>query len=125
MKKFMKKASKILCLALIVLMVTSPLTLASEGFKSVTPTDTPASEAMSNIGGQALGIVQALAYAIAVIMVLVVGIQYMIATPAKKAELKGKLWSMAIGAILIASAGTILGFVAGLGEGALETVGAN
>ena len=47
----------------------------------------------------------------AFIMVLVVGIQWVMATPAKKQELKGRMWNIAIGAALIVGAVTFLGII--------------
>ena len=114
MKKFMKKMSKILCLVLVMCMVISPIALATNSF-DVSGTDSNLQKTTDNLLKQVLGVVSTAGYVIAVIMVIWVGIQYMIATPAKKAELKGKLWSMAIGCILIVGASTILTVISNLG----------
>ena len=57
-------------------------------------------------------------YAIAVVMILWLGVQWILATPAKKAELKGKMWSMAIGIVLLVGGVSILNFVWGAAESA-------
>lgn len=59
----------------------------------------------------AISVLMAAGYIIAFVMILWLGIQWILATPAKKAELKGKLWSIAIGIVLLIGAPTILKFV--------------
>jgi len=120
MKKFMKKAVKVLCLVLVMAMVISPLALANP-FETVQPnTGSDVATKVNELGGEIAGIIQVIGYVVAVIMVVWVGVQYMIATPSKKAELKGKLWSMAIGAVLIVCGVTILGVVADAGKTIVE-----
>ena len=63
------------------------------------------------VGGSIISVVQTLGYIIAIVMVLYVGIQWLIGTPAKKQELKGKMVNVVIGAILIIAGVTILGLV--------------
>ena len=123
MKKFMKKAAKVLCLVLVMAMVMSPIALATNPFATVQPnTQSEVAGKVNTLGGEIAGIIQVVGYIVAVIMIVWVGVQYMIATPAKKAELKGKLWSMAIGAILITGGVTILGIVANAGTVLTDTI---
>ena len=115
----MKKFGKILCLLLVMMMVMSPLALAQQAFPTpVTGTSgtSQLEKATDTFLSDILSVVSSAGYIIAVIMVIWVGIQYMIATPGKKAELKGKLWSMAIGVVLIVCGVTILGLVAQAGN---------
>ena len=65
---------------------------------------------------KALGALTWIGYGIALIMAMWLGIQWLLATPAKKAELKGKLWSMAIGIVLLVAGSTIIRFFWGLAE---------
>lgn len=53
-------------------------------------------------------------YGIAVIMMLYIGIRFMVATPAQKAQLKTQLVYLAIGAFMLVSGTTVLGFIAGI-----------
>ncbi len=113
----MKKFSKILSLVLVLALVFAPIALAADGTISNPGSDFNAnvnSTVQSNMKGplgQVIGTLQWIGYGIALIMVVWLGIQWMIAQPAKKAELKGKMWSMAIGIILIVAGSTIVGMV--------------
>ena len=69
------------------------------------------SNAMKNLGSMFYGIVRTAGYIIAIIMVLVVGIQWLIGTPAKKQELKGKLVNVIIGAVIIILGVSFLGLI--------------
>ncbi|MBP3284031.1 MAG: hypothetical protein J6M02_00845 [Clostridia bacterium] len=113
MKKFMKKAAKVLCLVLVMAIVMSPIALADLTFGGVkVDTDNPLADPLNEAGATVTGVIKILGYIIAVVMVMWLGIQYIIATPAKKAELKGKLWSMAIGVLLLVGGVTILDVIA-------------
>ena len=57
--------------------------------------------------GRALGVVQYLCYGAAVIIVMVVGVQFMTAAPEGKAEVKKKSIYMAVGAGIMFTIGTI------------------
>jgi len=99
------------------IMVMSPIALANNPFEKISTTqETDVTVKVQTLGSQVATIVQVVGYAVAVVMVIWLGVQYVIATPAKKAELKGKLWSMAIGVVLIVCGVTILGLVAQAGN---------
>ena len=55
--------------------------------------------------------IQSIGIVVSLIVVVVYGVQWVVATPAKKAELKGKLWNIVIGVGLILLATTIVTFV--------------
>jgi len=114
MKKFMKNATKVLCLVLVMMLVMSPLATANMTFDQFNKSGEGGAlgDALTTAGGTVTSIIKILGYIIAVVMVTWLGIQYLIATPAKKAELKGKLWSMAIGVILLVAGVTILDVIA-------------
>lgn len=122
MKKFMKKAVKVLSLVLVMAMVISPLALASGLDQIKLDQGGEVGTAAASLFSMVASVVQVVGYGVAVIMVIWLGVQYVIATPSKKAELKGKLWSMAIGIVLIVGGVTILKIVAELGTGAVETL---
>ena len=69
---------------------------------------------VQTIGGSIISVIQTIGYIVAVVMVLYVGIQWLIGTPAKKQELKGRMFSLVIGAILIAGGVTILDWIANI-----------
>ena len=116
----MKKYLKVLLILVVVLSLMSTVAFASgnkflDAKNKSQATDTALTGAVNSIGSSNINIVQTLGYVIAVVMVIVVGIQWLVGTPAKKQELRGKLINVIIGAILIACGVTILGFVANVG----------
>ena len=123
MKKFMKKVVKVLPLVLVMIMVMSPIALANLEFNQIpVNTSTELTGKLTIAGGTVTGVIKVLGYIIAVVMVTWLGIQYIIATPAKKAELKGKLWSMAIGVVLLVAGVTILDVLASGFGAAVDTL---
>lgn len=118
----MKKAVKFLCLFLVMAMVISPIALAS-GFDSIqTNQSNEITEVTTNVLSSVASVIQVVGYGVAVIMVIWLGVQYLIATPAKKAELKQKLWFMAIGVVLIVGGVTILKIVADAGNAVVDSL---
>ena len=97
----MKKIMKVLSLVLVVAMMVAPaVSLAS--FDVVQNSDTLGlTEPIQNVGNGVYAVLRALAIIVAVCMICYMAIQWFIATPAKKSELKGRMWSMAIGVILL------------------------
>ena len=114
----MKKIFKVLSLVLVFMLAIAPLAVS---FADPPVTITPDTTSLEGTGvadwfGKAAGAIQVVGYGIAIVMVLWLGIQYMLAQPAKKAELKGKMWSMLIGIILIVAGSTIIGIIWGAAE---------
>lgn len=70
--------------------------------------------AVRAIGGNVINVVQTVGYIVAVVMVIFVGIQWVMATPAKRQELKARMWNLVVGAVLIAGSVSILGLVANI-----------
>ena len=102
---------KVLSLVLVLALVIMPmLTFAAVPISNV-EADYGDITGLDGTVNKAVGIVTYVGYAIAVVMVLWLGVQWLLATPAKKAELKGKMWSMAIGILLLVGGVTILGIV--------------
>lgn len=69
----------------------------------------------SSIANNALGIVQWFGYALAIGMLLFIGIKYMMASANEKADLKKGSINYVIGAILVVAASTIVGVIADIG----------
>lgn len=118
MKKYLKVmlvlvvALSVLCTFAFAAADDNPFSTVVGGGGSSTSLDS----AVSNLGASAISVVQTLGYVIAVIMVIVVGIQWLVGTPAKKQELKGRLINVIVGALLIACGVTILGFISKVGN---------
>lgn len=107
----MKKVWKILSLVLVFALVMAPVVSLADVPFEVTAEAPEALTNQTGIVGTVIGVLQWVGYAVAIIMVLWLGIQWMLATPSKKAELKGKMWNMAIGIVLLVGGVTIIGIV--------------
>ncbi len=75
----------------------------------------PTNTGLTNVAGNALGFVQWFGYALAVGMLLYIGIKYMMASANEKADLKKGSINYVIGAILVAAASAIVGIVVDIG----------
>lgn len=104
---------KILTISLIVLMMVAMSTsvFAAKDYlnpKSIVAKDSAAANSTQNIMGLVLGVVQAIAAGVAVIMLVVIGIKYVAAAPSEKADLKKSLITYVVGAILLFAGSGIL-----------------
>ena len=97
----MKKVFKILSLVLVLALVMAPVvSLAATtsnplNYEFKFDTDTQGKFGGANaIISAIITVLQIAGYAIALILVVWFGIQWMLAQPSKKAELKQKMWSM-------------------------------
>ena len=98
-------------LMLVVLVGVAGSVLAEPGYIAPTPTS-PGSDVQNDIGnvtGKVLFIVQMVGYAIAVVMLIVLGIKFITASPDGKAEIKKSAWIYVVGAIGIFAASFIVG----------------
>ena len=108
----MKKLLKVLSLVLVFALVMAPVVSLAGPFEATADDSVTGKLGGIQSGvGIAITVLQWIGYAVAVVMILWLGIQWMLAQPAKKAELKGKMWSMAIGIILLVGGVTILDIV--------------
>lgn len=118
----MKKYLKVMLVLVVALSILCTFALAANNnpFAQAMKDATSAADAgktteyVNNIGGTVINTIQTIGYIIAVVMVLYVGIQWLIGTPSKKQELKGRMWSLVIGAVLVAGGVTILGWIANI-----------
>lgn len=77
---------------------------------------------LGNVASTVLQYVQWFGYAMAIGMLLYIGMKYMMASANEKADLKKGSINYVIGAILVAAASTIVGILAGIG-GTIATTG--
>lgn len=64
------------------------------------------------LAGSVISVIQMIGYIASILMIFIVGIQYMIATPNKKQELRGRMINIIIGAIIIMGSVTLLDWIA-------------
>ena len=84
---------------------------------SSTNNDVTPEQAMGGIFSTGASTIQFIGYGVAIIMVIWLGIQWLLANPGKKAELKGRMWLILIGVILIVAASSLVGVIWGAAEG--------
>jgi len=117
----MKKYLKVMLVLVVALSMLCTFALADNPFAKVDINETGAiNTAVNNVGGSIVGVIQTVGYVVAVAMVLVVGIQWLLGTPAKKQELKGRMINIVIGAVLIVAGVSLLGLVSNF-AGEIET----
>lgn len=112
----MKKSKKLLIVSFLVVFMFASLLAWSPVFaEGYDPTNwsgnTSGASDMSSVVGKIIGFVQIIGSALAVIMLIVIGIKYMIGSAEEKAEYKKTLLPYVIGAILIFAASNIAGIV--------------
>lgn len=113
----MKKALKILSLVLVFALVMAPVVTLAVPIEDFTGGgDVEALNKLNPIIGTIITVLQWIGYAVAVVMILWLGVQWMLAQPSKKAELKGKMWSMAVGILLLVGGVSLLKIVWSLAE---------
>ncbi len=121
-----KKMSKIISVVLIITTILSAFTmvLASEPAIPTGSAPNGASD-VSNIAGMVIYVIQIIAFAAAVIMLIFVGIKFLTASPEGKAEIKKTAVIYVVGAILLFAATGILGIVRNLASSISSTSAIN
>ena len=106
MKK--QKLVKVLCTLLLIMVTLISLTqIVYAGIDTgITGPITPDKD-YTNVAKKALGVVQYICYGAAVIVTMIIGVQFMTAAPEGKAEVKKKSIYMAIGAGILFAIGAI------------------
>ena len=117
------KSKKIVMITKIVLIMVLIVSLANTVF-AYDPGNWVANEQSSTelneIVGTILGFVQVIGSAIAVIMIVVLGIKYMVGSAESKAEYKKTMIPYLIGTVLIAATGTIVRLINDLTQNVIE-----
>lgn len=107
------KIVAILFIAIVLISVATTMVKASDGgFVEVQPQNPGAAGTkISNIAGQILYIVRMIGMAVAVVMLTVLGIKYVAASPNEKADYKKGMTIYVIGAVLLFGASMLLGVI--------------
>lgn len=112
-----KKVTKIIMavmIAMLVFSIVAPVFAAGDSFS---PTDFniqtsgTAQDKTKDISGQIIGIVQIVGTAIAVVMLVVLGIKYVVAAPSEKADIKKSAFIYVVAAIFLFAAVNILAVI--------------
>lgn len=115
----MKKTIKIMSIVLIAIMLVASISSVALA-DTVTDvlndminknTSTNTTDGLTSLGGNIVAIVQVVGIVIAVIVILVIGIKYLVASPEGKAEYKKTMIPYLVGAVLIFAGTTIVNVV--------------
>lgn len=116
------KTIKIISALMIAMMMIASLSTIVLGAdyldpSQVKPVDTDAAGKVQNIAGQILSIVQIVAISVAVIMLIVLAIKYISASPEGKADIKKSATLYVVGAVLLFGATGVLQAIKALAAG--------
>ena len=114
----MKRIAKILTVLIIIATIATMLSAVfAEGAADVLGKlkgNTGAATAVTKTANNIIGIVQVICYAAAVIMLVILGVKFIIASPEAKADIKKSAIMYVIGAIIVFAAGALLGVILNL-----------
>lgn len=85
---------------------------AMKGLKSVSDANSSASGKLGPIINTIIGFIQVVGTGISVIMVTMLGIKYMLAAPADKADVKKQITPLVVGAIVLFASANIIQIIA-------------
>ena len=107
-----KKISKIVVALVLIATVLSAVSTVF-GMEIPTPSN-PSNTAFKSTVSNILGVVQFICYAAAVILLVILGIKFMTASPDGKAEVKKSAVIYVVGAVMVFAAGAVLNLVKNL-----------
>ena len=112
----MKNLLKVLLVVAVIGLIMAPIAIyATNDMNSVISTmdgqSATQTDAIAKAGGTIYKTIQNIGIIVAVIVTVAFGIQWIVATPAKKAELKGKMWNLVIGIAILLLASWLVGQV--------------
>ena len=126
-KTTINRIMKITTILVIAMMLVSTLSAVfangAAGVLGQLKGNTGAATAVTHTANNVIGIVQVICYAAAVIMLVLVGVKFITASPEGKAEIKKSAIQYVIGAIIVFAAGALLGVISNLSNSVVTTQG--
>ena len=125
MNKIVKIVRVLAIIAIVATMLSSVFatgTKAKEGASGVLGNlsgNTTAASSLEDTIRNVIGIVQVICYGAAIIMLVILGVQFITASPEGKAQIKKSAIQYVIGAIIVFAAGTLLGIIANISNSAI------
>lgn len=118
MKNKTLKIIAVLLIAIALITLSTTIVRATTGFEPIEPKPAgTAGEKVTNTAGQILTIVRIVGMAVAVIMLTILGIKYVAASPNEKADYKKGMTVYVVGAILLFGASALLSVIQKFVEG--------
>jgi len=126
-KTTINRILKITTILVIAMMLVSTVsTVFAEGAAEVLGKlkgNTGAATAVTTTDNNIIGIVQVICYAAAVIMLVMLGVKFITASPEGKAEIKKSAIIYVIGAVIVFAAGTLLSVISSVSTNVVSTQG--
>ena len=124
-----KKVMKIVVALLVAIMLVAAFTVPStamsqvdlDQFDNATEDTSNASNAVTNVIGAIISIARIVGAGVAIIMLIVIAIQYIAASPEGKAEVKKNSTIYIVGAVILFTASAILGIIQNFAEDNIGT----
>ena len=118
MKNKTLKIIAVLLIAIALITLSTTIVRATTGFEPIEPKPAgTAGEKVTNTAGQILTIVRIVGMAVAVIMLTILGIKYVAASPNEKADYKKGMTVYVVGAALLFGASALLSVIQKFVEG--------
>lgn len=118
MKNKTLKIIAVLLIAIALITLSTTIVRATTGFEPIEPKPAgTAGEKVTNTAGQILTIVRIAGMAVAVIMLTILGIKYVAASPNEKADYKKGMTVYVVGAVLLFGASALLSVIQKFVEG--------
>lgn len=118
MKNKTLKIIAVLLIAIALITLSTTIVRATTGFEAIEPKPAgTAGEKVTNTAGQILTIVRIVGMAVAVIMLTILGIKYVVASPNEKADYKKGMIVYVVGAVLLFGASALLSVIQKFVEG--------
>lgn len=118
MKNKTLKIIAVLLIAIALITLSTTIVRATTGFEPIEPKPAgTAGEKVKNTAGQILTIVRIVGMAVAVIMLTILGIKYVAASPNEKADYKKGMTVYVVGAVLLFGASALLSVIQKFVEG--------
>lgn len=112
MKNKTLKIIAVLLIAIALITLSTTIVRATTGFEPIEPKPAGAAgEKVTNTAGQILTIVRIVGMAVAVIMLTILGIKYVAASPNEKADYKKGMTVYVVGAVLLFGASALLSVI--------------
>lgn len=112
MKNKTLKIIAVLLIAIALITLSTTIVRATTGFEPIEPKPAgTAGEKVTNTAGQILTIVRIVGMAVAVIMLTILGIKYVAASPNEKADYKKGMTVYVVGAVLLFGASALLSLI--------------
>ena len=112
--KTMKNITRVITILFFVTMLLSAFSMVFGSVSIPKPSEPAGSGSINNIIGNVIWIIQTIAIAAAVIMLMFVGVKFVTASPEGKAEIKKTAVIYVVGAILLLAASGVLGIIQNL-----------